>query len=51
MVKARKRLKSNMVSGRLCYNTFLEEERYMGKYDYPEYSGHKRQHLEFMENF
>ena len=30
---------------------FSEEERYMGKYDYPEYSGHKRQHLEFMENF
>lgn len=30
---------------------FSEEERYMGKHDYPEYSSHKRQHLEFMENF
>jgi len=30
---------------------FSEEEKYMGKYDYPDYMVHKRQHLEFMENF
>jgi len=30
---------------------FSEEEKYMGKYDYPDGLGHKKQHLEFMENF
>ena len=30
---------------------FSEEEKYMGKHDYPEGLSHKRQHLEFMENF
>ena len=31
MVKARKRLKSNMVSGRLCYNTFLRGRKIHGQ--------------------
>ncbi len=30
---------------------FSEEEKYMGKYDYPDFMSHKKQHLEFMENF
>ena len=29
---------------------FSEEERYMTKYGFPSYSGHKSQHLEFIEN-
>ncbi len=30
---------------------FSEEEKHMAKYDYPEGLNHKKQHLEFMENF
>ena len=30
---------------------FSEEEKYMGKHDYPDYISHKKQHLEFIENF
>lgn len=30
---------------------FSEEEKYMVKYDYPDYLSHKKQHSEFMENF
>jgi hemerythrin len=30
---------------------FSAEENYMTKYNYPDYSGHKAQHLYFTENF
>ena len=30
---------------------FSEEEKYMNKHDYPDGMSHKKQHLEFMENF
>ncbi|MEW6107830.1 MAG: bacteriohemerythrin [Nitrospirota bacterium] len=30
---------------------FSAEEKYMDKYDYPGYPGHRAQHQEFMENF
>ena len=30
---------------------FSEEEKYMGRYDYPEGLSHKKRHAEFMENF
>jgi len=30
---------------------FSAEEKYMDKYEYPDYGSHRRQHLEFMGNF
>lgn len=30
---------------------FSTEEKYMGRHNYPDYTSHKQQHLEFMENF
>ena len=30
---------------------FSEEEKYMVKFEYPETASHKKQHLEFMDNF